>query len=176
MRRTAGKLADGREIIYFDDSAEAPPRVAVDTRDLPESQPMSEVRLDPLTREWVAMAAHRQTRTYKPPADLCPLCPSTPGRPTEIPEADYDVVVFENRFPSLAQNVPDVPSTVDGEELFARAPGRGRCEVVCFTSDHNKSFGELSVSRQGTVVVAARIARATSSLPPGEASDPEYSP
>ena len=96
MRRTAGKLADGREIIYFDDSAEAPPRVAVDTRDLPESQPMSEVRLDPLTREWVAMAAHRQTRTYKPPADLCPLCPSTPGRPTEIPEADYDVVVFEN--------------------------------------------------------------------------------
>ncbi|HUQ54958.1 galactose-1-phosphate uridylyltransferase [Lentzea sp.] len=154
MRRTAGKLADGREIIYFDDSAEAPPRVAVDTRDLPATQPMSEVRLDPLTREWVAMAAHRQTRTYKPPADLCPLCPSTPGRPTEIPESDYDVVVFENRFPSLAQNVPDVPSTVDGEELFVRAPGRGRCEVVCFTSDHTKSFGELSESRVRTVVDA----------------------
>ena len=33
MRRTAGKLADGREIIYFDDTQDAPPRVAVDTRD-----------------------------------------------------------------------------------------------------------------------------------------------
>jgi UDPglucose--hexose-1-phosphate uridylyltransferase len=154
VRRTAGKLADGREIIYFDDTQDAPPRTAVDTRDLPVTQPLSEVRRDPLTGEWVAMAAHRQTRTYKPPADLCPLCPSTPGRPTEIPEADYDVVVFENRFPSLAQGVPDLPSTVDGMPLVARAPGHGRCEVVCFTSSHDTHFGALSPSRVRTVVDA----------------------
>ncbi|WP_309114924.1 galactose-1-phosphate uridylyltransferase [Saccharothrix sp.] len=154
MKRTAGKLADGREIIYFDDSPEAPPRVAVDTRDLPRAQPLSEVRRDPLTGEWVAMAAHRQTRTYKPPADLCPLCPSTPGMPTEIPEADYDVVVFENRFPSFAPDVPDLPSTLDGMPMVARAAGRGRCEVVCFTSDHTTSFGSLPVSRVRTVVDA----------------------
>jgi UDPglucose--hexose-1-phosphate uridylyltransferase len=152
LRRTAAKLADGREIIYFDDTPDAPPRTAVDTRDLPESQPHSEVRRDPLTNEWVAMAAHRQTRTYKPPADLCPLCPSVPGKPTEIPESSYDVAVFENRFPSFAEHVPDVPSTVDGMDMVARAVGRGRCEVVCFTSDHNTSFGELSPHRVRTVV------------------------
>jgi UDPglucose--hexose-1-phosphate uridylyltransferase len=147
-------LADGREIIYFDDTPDAPPRDAVDTRDLPESQPQTEVRRDPLTAEWVAMAAHRQARIYKPPADLCPLCPSSPGRPTEIPESSYDVAVFENRFPSFAQGVPDLPSTVDGMPMVARAAGRGRCEVVCFTSDHNTSFGELPASRVRTVVDA----------------------
>ncbi|WP_447005532.1 galactose-1-phosphate uridylyltransferase [Saccharothrix isguenensis] len=154
MRRTAGELADGREIIYFDDTPDPPPRQAVDTRDLPRAQALSEVRRDPLTGEWVAMAAHRQTRTYKPPADLCPLCPSTPGKPTEIPESSYDVAVFENRFPSFAPDTPELPSTVDGMPMVARAAGRGRCEVVCFTSDHNKSFGALPPSRVRTVVDA----------------------
>ncbi|MCP2168705.1 galactose-1-phosphate uridylyltransferase [Goodfellowiella coeruleoviolacea] len=166
MRRTSRTLADGREIIYFDDSADPPPRTAEDTRDLPAQAPHSEVRRDPLTGEWVAMAAHRQTRTYKPPADLCPLCPSAPGRPTEIPESSYDVVVFENRFPSFATAVPDTSDTVPGLSMVARAPGRGRCEVVCFTSDHNTSFGQLSPARVRTVVDAwADRTTALSSLP-----------
>jgi len=153
-------LADGREIIYFDRDPEAPPRTAVDTRDLPEQQPRSEIRRDPLTGEWVALAAHRQTRTYKPPADLCPLCPSTPGRPTEIPESSYEVVVFENRFPSFAQGVPEPGTPValtgvgGGDALVPRRAALGRCEVVCFTSDHSSSFAELSPSRARTVVDA----------------------
>ncbi|MBP2474899.1 UDPglucose--hexose-1-phosphate uridylyltransferase [Crossiella equi] len=154
MRRTSGKLADGREIIYFDDTENAPARTAVDTRDLPEQKPSSEIRRDPLTGEWVALASHRQTRTYKPPADLCPLCPSTPGRPTEIPEGSYDVAVFENRFPSLSQHVPDVPAAVEGVPMAARRPGLGRCEVVCFTSDHNSAFAALTPGRVRTVVDA----------------------
>jgi UDPglucose--hexose-1-phosphate uridylyltransferase len=152
LRRTVRHLADGREIIYFDDTPDAPERTAVDTRDLPPQAPHSEIRRDPLTGEWVGMAAHRQTRTYRPPADLCPLCPSSPGRPTEIPEAGYDVVVFENRFPSFAQGVPDTPPTVDGLPMVPLAPGRGRCDVVCFTQDHDSSFGELSPRRVRTVM------------------------
>jgi UDPglucose--hexose-1-phosphate uridylyltransferase len=156
-RRTLRHLADGREIIYFDDSPDPPPRTAVDTRDLPPQQPHSEIRRDPLTGEWVAMAAHRQTRTYKPPDDLCPLDPSSPGRPTEIPESDYDVVVFENRFPSFAQTVPrDITATesVLDTVLVPARPGLGRAEVVCFTSAHHQSFGELSPTRVRTVVDA----------------------
>jgi UDPglucose--hexose-1-phosphate uridylyltransferase len=147
VKRTVRHLADGREIIYFDERADTPARTAVDTRDLPPVAASSEIRLDPLTGEWVAMAAHRQTRTYKPPADLCPLCPSGPGRPTEIPESDYDVVVFENRFPSFSQSVSGTRSTVDDLGLVPTAPGRGRCEVVCFTSDHDGSFAKLSPER-----------------------------
>ncbi|SDD30577.1 galactose-1-phosphate uridylyltransferase [Actinokineospora iranica] len=148
MRRTVGTLADGREILYFDDTPGAPERTAADPRDLPRNVNASQIRRDPLTGEWVVLAAHRQTRTYKPPAALCPLCPSTPGRPTEIPESDYDVVVFENRFPSLSQHA--VGDTEPG--LTPRAPGFGRCEVVCFTADHTTSFGALSPARVRTVV------------------------
>ncbi|UJW34989.1 galactose-1-phosphate uridylyltransferase [Saccharothrix sp. AJ9571] len=154
MKRTSHKLADGREIIYFDADEHAPPRDAVDTRDLPPVAAASEIRLDPLTGEWVAMAAHRQTRTYKPPADLCPLCPTKPGKPSEIPESDYEVAVFENRFPSFSQGVSGVESTVDGMPMVPLAPGRGRCEVVCFTSDHDRSFGQLSPRQVRTVVEA----------------------
>ena len=50
----------------------------------------------------MAIASHRQDRTHLPPADECPLCPSRGGRSTEVPADDYDVVVFENRFPSFA--------------------------------------------------------------------------
>ncbi|GAA5161290.1 MULTISPECIES: galactose-1-phosphate uridylyltransferase [Amycolatopsis] len=152
MIRTVRHLADGREIIYYDEAPHA--RDAVDTRDLPPVAASSEIRRDPLSGEWVAMAAHRQTRTYKPPADLCPLCPSKPGKPSEIPESDYDVVVFENRFPSFSQHVSGEASSVDGAGLVPTAPGRGRCDVVCFTSDHNGSFATLSPRRVRTVVDA----------------------
>ncbi|PKW14178.1 galactose-1-phosphate uridylyltransferase [Saccharopolyspora spinosa] len=151
MKRTARRLADGREIIYFD-ADPARIRDADDTRDLPPQAPASQLRRDPLTGEWVAIAAHRQARTYKPPAELCPLCPSAPGRPTEIPEPDYDVVVFENQFPSFAQGIPGAESTVEGMPMVPVAPANGRCEVVCFTSDHHSSFGELSPAQARTVV------------------------
>jgi UDPglucose--hexose-1-phosphate uridylyltransferase len=170
VRKSVNTLADGREIIYFDDTANAPARDVRDTRDLPDQAPRSEIRLDPLSGEWVALAAHRQTRTYKPPADLCPLCPSEPGKPTEIPDRDYDVVVFENRFPSFATAVPDLDSDiVEGVDMVRRAPGRGRCEVVCFTADHDKSFAQLSPRRVRTVVDALADRTVELSKAPGVA-------
>lgn len=153
-RKSVRRLADGREIIYFDDDPAAPERTAVDTRDLPAVAASSEIRRDPLTGEWVAMAAHRQSRTYKPPADSCPLCPSTPDRPSEIPEPDYDVAVFENRFPSFAGAGPMLESTLDDAGLVPVAPGYGRCEVVCFTSEHETALADLSPRRVATVLAA----------------------
>ncbi|OZM79159.1 galactose-1-phosphate uridylyltransferase [Pseudonocardia sp. MH-G8] len=166
MRRTTARMADGRELIYFDDVT--PERVPPpDTRDLPQVQTGSVMRYDVLTGEWVAIAAHRQDRTFLPPADACPLCPTRPGRPaSEIPASDYDVVVFENRFPSFAQGIADVPAEVDGIPLWPQRPATGRCEVVCFTSDHNSSFGALPVSRVRTVIEAwADRTAALSALP-----------
>lgn len=154
MRRTVRTLADGREIIYFDSDPDTPPRRAEDCRDLPERVSAPEMRRDPLTGEWITMAAHRQSRTYKPPVEVCPLCPSGPGRPSEIPEQDYDVVVFENRFPSFAAGDPTNLSIVDNMSMVPVAPAGGRCEVVCFTSDHNTSFGHLSRDKVRTVVEA----------------------
>jgi len=152
VKRTVTPLADGRELIYFDED-ETLVRDAVDTRDLPPPPPASQIRYDPILDEWVAIAAHRQTRTHLPPTDECPLCPSKPGHPSEIPASSYDVVVFENRFPSFS----DRPGTVEATDLPGlgeHRTGAGRCEVVCFTSDHNASFASLSPARVRTVIEA----------------------
>lgn len=142
MKRTITHLADGRELIYFDRRDDAD-RSAIDSRELGPRPVASELRYDPLTEEWVAIAGHRQTRTFLPTggAAECPLCPSTDTHATEIPAHDYDVVVFENRFPSFSGNFGTY-SPVGG--LSEVRPGVGRCEVVCFTSDHSSSFSKLS--------------------------------
>ncbi|MER5639062.1 galactose-1-phosphate uridylyltransferase [Kitasatospora sp. NPDC002227] len=135
MRKTTAKLADGRELIFFD-ADDAPLREAHDERPLTAAEPNpSEIRLDAVTGDWVTIAAHRQGRTYHPPADECPLCPSRDGRLSEIPSGDYQVAVFENRFPSLSGGV-------------------GRCEVVCFTPDHGSSFADLDEGRARLVLDA----------------------
>jgi UDPglucose--hexose-1-phosphate uridylyltransferase len=145
--KTSIRLADGRELLYYDER-EGIDRTVADTRDLAPASTFSQIRRDPLLDEWVIVASHRQGRTHLPPADQCPLCPSRDGRATEIPAADYDVVVFENRFPSLTPE----PGQVPGGGAFQRQPGIGRCEVVCFTSDHGGALAELPVRRLRTVV------------------------
>jgi len=142
--KSSALLADGREIIYFDEAPGLGRAQAPDTRPLGPRTPGPALptgrhewgtRWDPLAGEWVVIAAARQDRTFLPPADQCPLDPSKPGHPTEIPASSYDVVVFENRFPSLAEPL-------------------GRCEVVCFTSAHDSSFAALSPQRVRTVLEA----------------------
>lgn len=156
MRKTSTWLADGRELIYFDESDDAV-RTAPDPRELPVTATRPEIRYDVLLDQWVVIASHRQGRTHLPPVDECPLCPSRQGRHTEIPAKDYDVVVFENRFPSLALDVGPIEEWADvdaGTGLFPRRPGVGRCEVVCFTADHDSSFAALPPSRARTVIDA----------------------
>ena len=106
---------------------------------------MMELRWDPTLEEWVIIASHRSERTFFPPADYCPLCPSKKGKPrTEIPSSDYEIVVFENKFPSLCKSVSNQPS-VDSEEkkLYQRAAAKGICEVICYTPRHNLTLTDL---------------------------------
>jgi UDPglucose--hexose-1-phosphate uridylyltransferase len=166
LTRTATRLADGRELIYFDETP-LPGRDATDLRELPPPPPASQLRYDPLVDEWVAIAAHRQERTFLPPADECPLCPSVGGRRSEVPAADYDVVVFENRFPSFSARVGAAgPSPTPYTPL---APGAGRCEVVCFTAEHDRSVADLPASRVRTIVDALADRTAVLSADPAVA-------
>ena len=151
---TSTRLSDGRELIYFDASAETARRresAPADSRGLPPRPGNGTVRYDALTGEWTAVAAHRQSRTHLPPADQCPLCPSSPSRASEIPSGDYEVVVFENRFPSFG---PDLGHLPENPVWGTTAPAYGRCEVVAFDSAHEGSFGSLSPERARTVVDA----------------------
>ena len=169
MDRTRTTMADGRELLYYDDPGRPARTAAPDTRDLPAVQTGSTIRYDVLTGEWVTIAAHRMDRTFLPPADHCPLCPTRPGRePSEIPAAEYDVVVFENRFPSFARSsTTHIPPHIDGNPLWPQRPATGRCEVVCFTPEHDAAFADLPTERVRTVVDAWADRTAELSALPG---------
>jgi UDPglucose--hexose-1-phosphate uridylyltransferase len=107
---------------------------------------MSELRWNPLLGEWVITATHRQDRTFLPPEDFCPLCPTRPGGPpTEIAHADFDIVVFDNRFPSLQPHPPE--PAVLGTELMPVRPAMGACEVVVYTPRHDQTLRDASLGR-----------------------------
>ncbi|HHX01286.1 MAG TPA: galactose-1-phosphate uridylyltransferase [Firmicutes bacterium] len=104
---------------------------------------MSELRWNPQLMQWVIVATHRQHRTFKPPKEFCPLCPTRPGAfPTEIPAEDYEIVVFENKFPSLKTPPPGMD--VASSDLYPVAPAEGICEVICYSPNHHMTLGEAT--------------------------------
>lgn len=161
------QLADGRELLYFDEAARTHPEVDRRPLELRSENDAGEVRYDALTGDWVAIAAHRNSRPYLPPSDQCPLCPSSATALSEIPAHKFDVAVFENRFPSLGPALGLLPPPLsDGEwPPGTSAPGYGRCEVVVFSDQHQGSFGTLGVQRATTVLqVLAERTKALSAL------------
>lgn len=107
---------------------------------------MSELRYHPFLGTWVITATHRQDRTFLPPDDFDPLSPTKPGGfPTEIPLEDYDLVVFENKFPALS--LPGLEPAVASSDLTPVMPSAGVCEVVSYTPKVKGSFAELPYSQ-----------------------------
>ncbi|MEW6455531.1 MAG: galactose-1-phosphate uridylyltransferase [Acidobacteriota bacterium] len=95
---------------------------------------MNELRFHPFLNEWVAIATHRQNRDFLPPEDFCPLCPTKDKqKPTEIPEKNFEIVVFENKYPTFVLNAPEVIQ----ENFLKKRRASGICEVVVYSPDHN---------------------------------------
>ncbi len=112
---------------------------------------MTELRRDPTTDEWRMFASHRQDRTFLPAEEHCPLCPTRPGQaPTEIPLPAFDVVVFENRFPSLVAKPPE--PDIGGSELYQVAPSCGANEVVVYSDDHHLELADMEVGKLARIV------------------------
>lgn len=104
--------------------------------------PNPHFRWHPLRGEWITYASYRQGRTFMPPPEFNPLAATVDAQnPTELPQGDYDVAVFQNRFPSLSQAAHSAPAS-----LVATMPATGQCEVVVFTQDANSTLGTLPLS------------------------------
>jgi UDPglucose--hexose-1-phosphate uridylyltransferase len=105
-------------------------------------------RWHPLRREWVVYSAHRQSRTYKPPANDCPFCPG--AEDGELPLKDFSIAVFDNRFSSLQKDAPK-PESIPGLDLPVGA-ATGNCEVIVYSSDHKASMASLPLERRELLV------------------------
>jgi UDPglucose--hexose-1-phosphate uridylyltransferase len=161
-------LADGRELIYFDDAdTTLGEERTADARHLDPRPETATMRQDVLTGEWISIASARQNRVFLPPADQDPLAPATPSNPSEVP-SNYDVAVFENRSPSFGPRIGAEFGLLELDRigLGRTLPSIGRCEVVCFSPEHEGSFGSQTPSRARTVIEAwADRTAALSALP-----------
>lgn len=132
MHRLQLTKPDGRSLTLYS----LQPLRAEITAPSPFGQPLAarpHLRWHPLRGEWVTYAAYRQGRTFLPPPEFDPLAVTIdPQQPTELPNAPWDIAVFDNRFPSLtsADQFAAVP-----QSIVPTTSASGQCEVVVYGRD-----------------------------------------
>jgi UDPglucose--hexose-1-phosphate uridylyltransferase len=101
-----------------------------------ETKPFKKIH--PLRDEPVYFNSSRNIRTLAPPPEYNPLAAvQINGHPGEIPVEDFEVAIFQNRWPGLS----------DGSSEFMRdTSAYGRCEVVVYTPNPSGSLADLSIS------------------------------
>jgi len=134
---------------------------------------MSELRQDPITKEWVIIATDRARRPHEfrsraegqeisSSAKMCPFCPGNermaPNEVAAYRSGNKDgpgwwVRVVPNRFPALSPVASDGRS----DDPFCRfMPGVGRHEVIIETPEHNVPFPLMSDRQTEEVVLMYR--------------------
>lgn len=106
---------------------------------------MAELRYNPLTKDWVMIASHRQNRPQMP-KDWCPFCPGS----GKVPDEGYTVLKYDNDFPALSQN-PPVPDDV-ANDFFKTMPSYGKCEVILYSPEHTVTMSELGTDHIRKIV------------------------
>lgn len=123
-----------------------------------EPAPQPELRRNPITGDWVIIAAGRGKRPHAPglpeqkdqPDHECPFCP---GREEQTPPEicafrdiegedcpGWSARTFPNRFPILVSEVPGAAPVISPD----RRPALGASEVIVDTPDHDKPPWEVS--------------------------------
>jgi UDPglucose--hexose-1-phosphate uridylyltransferase len=129
---------------------------------------MSQLRLNPLTGRWVAVAADRIDR----PGDLtsrqvpfdeatepCPFCPGNeeatpPALETYDRGGKWTVRVVPNRYPAFDGD--DTMRVSNLGPVFTQATASGIHEVLVFTPDHGTSWADLDDRQIGVTMAAIR--------------------
>ena len=104
-----------------------------------------ELRLNPTSAEWVIVSAAREQRPILEGAG-CPFCPGS----KEVPSGDWDVLVLENKYPSLTGDPPE-PEAVAVPPYRVRR-SHGACLVVVFSPDHHLQLAQMTVQHIQKIV------------------------
>ena len=151
MFKTPVAMPDGRTVTYYDFAAPLNPPPYLEqhqnaAREHPPQGPRvlpqpSEMRWNPTLAEWTVYSAARMSRPMLPSKDACPLCPGI----LELP-LPYQIAIFENRAPALS-NVPGDTTIPTPQNVFElTAPGRGRCDIVVYSQQHDAKFAAMPVN------------------------------
>ena len=149
MQKLRFDRADGRYVYFYAFDESAPIVLAVDEQVRGDDR--IELRWNALLGEYVIVSTGRQGRTFLPPAEYCPLCPTagTHAFATELPAATYEIAVFENRFPSFRL---DAPAVADEAALHGRWSATGVCEVVVYSPEHDATLASLEANQVRRIV------------------------
>ena len=121
-----------------------------------------EKRWNPLRREWIIYAAHRNQRPWTGKATIpsekkdaylrdCYLCPGN-DRVSGNKNPDYsDVFVFDNDVPIVAEHAPEINES-DHEKLYLTKSAKGFSKVICYDPDHSKTMSELTPFQLSKVI------------------------
>jgi UDPglucose--hexose-1-phosphate uridylyltransferase len=112
-----------------------------------EQDSMSELRQDPLTRDWVVLSPDRAKRPRDTRGGTAADCPFCAGHESDTPpEVDrmtvggnWVVRVVPNRYALLERDAPEARSDGYGR----RERGAGAHEVIVETPDHERTLGTL---------------------------------
>ncbi|HET6953065.1 MAG TPA: galactose-1-phosphate uridylyltransferase [Acidimicrobiales bacterium] len=130
---------------------------------------MSQLRLNPLTGRWVAVAEGREHR----PGDLvsghlpvesdpdrpCPFCPGheeamPPALETYGRHGEWVVRVVPNRYPAFDGDEPLKVHNLG--PVFTQAAASGIHEVLVFTPDHDTTWADLDDAQAAVTMAAIR--------------------
>jgi UDPglucose--hexose-1-phosphate uridylyltransferase len=130
---------------------------------------MSQLRLNPLTGRWVAVAAQRQGRPGQivspqipvetEPIQPCPFCPGNeeatlPALETYDRHGKWVVRVVPNRYPAFEGNTPLQVHNLG--PVFTEAAASGTHEVLVFSPDHHAGWADLDDAQVGVTMAAIR--------------------
>ena len=136
---------------------------------------MSEIRQNPITRDWVIIASHRAKRpnefaqpgTRKTPPlpahdPACPFCPGNEG-PDELfrlagDDQEWRLRVVTNKYPALSPH-GQRDRTIDG--IYRAMPAVGRHEVIIEHRDHHLATAQLAPDEIASILQVYRSRYAT---------------
>jgi len=125
-----------------------------------------EKRWNPLKKEWVVYAAHRNSRPWNtglkdfskkdtPEYDpTCYLCPGNPRVHGAVNPKYEGVYIFDNDHPVVGLQAPEVEEIND--PLYQKAAAKGIARVVCYDKRHNTTLSEVNVEKVADVFKAWR--------------------
>lgn len=128
----------------------------------------NQLRLDPLTGRWIAVAEGRSVRpsaflhsetTAHDDVESCPFCPGAERSTSTVletldPSGAWSVRVVDNLYPAFAGEEQMVTTTRG--PVFTHAPASGKHEVLILSQDHKATWADLEEQQLSRVMEAIR--------------------